>query len=150
MASTKLKSSTAELLGKLYKNAQMGREALLGLLPKVNDVSFKSDLTLQLNGYEQLTEKINHLLQLAHEPSENDSLMQKVGAKVGCAMNTLLDSSVNHIADMVLQGSTMGMSDTIKLIREYENTNASEASLALAREMVSFEEQNIERLKVYL
>ena len=76
--------------------------------------------------------------------------MQKVGAKVGCAMNTLLDSSVSHIADMVLQGSTMGMSDTIKLIREYENTNASEASLALAREMVSFEEQNIERLKAYL
>jgi hypothetical protein len=51
---------------------------------------------------------------------------------------------------MVIQGSTMGMNDTIKLMREFENTGASEVSLSLARDIVGFEEQNIERMKAYL
>ena len=44
----------------------------------------------------------------------------------------------------------MGINDTVKLLRKYENTDASEAALSLARDMVSFEQENIERMKAFL
>jgi hypothetical protein len=71
-------------------------------------------------------------------------------AKVSTAMETLMDSSISHLADMVIQGSTMNMNETIKLLREYENSDTSEASLSLVRDIIGFEEQNIERMKAYL
>jgi hypothetical protein len=71
-------------------------------------------------------------------------------AKVGVAMSTLTDASTSHLADMVIQGSTMDMNESIKLLREFENTDASEGSLALVRDIIAFEEKNIEQLKGYL
>ena len=152
MATAKTKSSTLELLERMFKNVKMGSDSIISLLAKVQneDVKFKSDLTLQLNGYESLVNRINGLLREAGEEALEDGLMTKMTAKVGAAMGTIMDSSVSHMADMLIQGSTTNQNDTIKLIREFENTTASEGSLALAREIVKLEEENITRMKAYL
>lgn len=152
MATAKTMSATAEMLEKLYKNVKMGADSITALLPKIEseDAKFKSDLTMQLSGYEELATRINTILREAGEQPREDSLMTKMSAKMGTAMNTLMDDSVSHIADMIIQGSTMGITDTIKVLREYENTSASEKSLALARDIIKFEEQNVERMKAYL
>lgn len=152
METAKLKNATAELLDRLYKNVKMGSDSIISLLPKVEseDSKFKSDLTLQLNGYESLAHRINGLRREAGEEALEDTMINKMTAKVSTAMGTLMDSSVHHIADMMVKGSTMNVTETIKLIREFENTTASEGSLALARDIVKFEEENIERMKAYL
>jgi hypothetical protein len=51
---------------------------------------------------------------------------------------------------MVAEGSTMGITDGIKLLRDYENTDVSEYALKLAREVIEFEERNLERAKKYI
>ena len=152
MATAKLKTTTAELLDRLYKNVKMGSDLIISLLPRVEseDSKFKSDLTLQLSGYESLAQRINGLRREAGEQALEDTMMNKMTAKVSTAMATLMDSSVSHMADMLLKGSTANITDTIKLIREFENTTASEGSLALARDTVKLEEQNVERMKAYL
>lgn len=152
MSTAKTRSATAEMLEKLYKNVKMGADSIVALLPKIKseDTAFKSDLTVQHSCYEDFATRINDILSKAGEEAKEDSMMTKMSAKMGTTMNTLMDDSVSHIADMIIQGSTMGVTDTIKLLREYENTSASEASLALAREIVKFEEENIERMKSYL
>lgn len=152
MATAKLKSTTAELLDRLYKNVKMGSDSIVSLLPRVEseDSKFKSDLTLQLSGYESLAQRINGLCREASEEALEDTMMNKMTAKVSTTMATLMDSSISHMADMIVKGSTMNITDTIKLIREFENTTASEGSLALARDIVKFEEENVERMKAYL
>lgn len=152
MPSVTMKTATAELLQRLYKNLKTGSDSIVSLLPKVNeeDSAFKSDLTLQLDGYEKHANQINSLLCQNGETPEQDKLWNKMSAKVSTTMETLMDSSVGHLADMVIRGSTMNMNETIKLLREYENSDASESSLSLARDVVGFEEQNIERMKAYL
>ena len=152
MATAKLKSTTAELLDRLYKNVKMGSDSIVSLLPKIEseDSKFKSALTLQLSGYESLAHRINGLRREAGEEALEDTMMNKMSAKISTTMATLMDSTINHIADMMIQGSTMNVTDTIKLIREFENTTASEGALALARDIVKFEEENIQRMKAYL
>jgi hypothetical protein len=150
MATVTLKNSTVELLSKLHKNMSMGKDSTLDLLEKVRDPKLKSDMTHQLNGYEGFLGKINEHLQAIGEQAKEESLLTKMSAKVGTTFNTLMDDSPSHIADMMIQGSTMGMTDTTKLLRDYESTDASEATLSLARAIIKFEEENIERMKKHL
>ena len=152
MSTAILKSSTVELLEHLYKNIRMGADSVMPLLPKLDReaTGLKSDLRVQLDGYEKFTNRINTLLREGGEKSESDTLWNKMSAKVGVAMSTLTNASTSHLADMVIQGSTANMNESIKLLREFENTDASEASLALVRDIIGFEEQNVEQLKRYL
>jgi tRNA A22 N-methylase len=46
--------------------------------------------------------------------------------------------------------STMGITDNIRLVRDYENSNCKESALSLARSVVSFQEQAVERTKGFL
>jgi hypothetical protein len=147
---TATKNSTVELLNKLFKNMNMGKDSTLDLLAKVEDSALKSDMTLQLNGYEGMLKKINEHLQATGASVKEENLMSKISSKVGTTMGTLMDDSPSHIADMMIQGSTMGMTDTTKVLRDYENTDASEAALAICRSIIKFEEENIERMKKHL
>ena len=150
MATATVKNSTVELLSKLHKNMNMGKDSTLDLLEKVRDPQLKSDMTQQLNGYEGFLNKINEHLQATGEQAKAESLLTKMSTKVGTTFNTLMDDSPSPIADMMIQGSTMGMTDTTKLLRDYESTDASEATLSLARAIIKFEEENIERMKKHL
>jgi hypothetical protein len=152
MSSAMLKSSTVELLEHLHKNVRMGADSIMALLPKLDReaMSLKSDLTVQLDGYEKFSNRINTLLREDGEKTEGDSLWNKMSAKVGVTMSTLTDTTMSHLADMVIQGSTMNMNESIQLLRKFENTDASEAALSLIRDIIGFEERNIEQLKGYL
>jgi hypothetical protein len=147
-----LKSATVELLERLHKNIRMGADSIVALLPKLDKeaTGLRSDLTVQLDGYEKFSSRINTLLREDGEKTEGDSLWNKMTAKVGVTMSTLTDTTMSHLADMVIQGSTMDMNESIKLLREFENTDASEAALSLVRDIIGFEERNIEQLKGYL
>jgi len=65
-------------------------------------------------------------------------------------MNTMMDSSDSHLAQLIAEGSTMGITDSIKLLRDYENTDVSEEALSLVRDIIKFEENNLEKAKSYI
>ena len=152
MSSATLKSATAELLERLHKTVRMGADSTMALLPKPDKeaTGLKSELSVRLDGYEKFTDRISALAREGGEQALNDSLWNKMTAKAGVAMSTLTDTSPSHLASMVIEGATMAMNDSIKLLREFENTGASEASLALVRDVIAFEEKNIDQFKGYL
>ena len=140
----------AELLEQLYKNVKMGSDSIIKLLGKVSDGKFKTDLTDQLNGYESLAAKAKSRLKEMGAEAKEENPMIKLWSSIGMAVSTMTDSSDSHIAQMVAEGSNMGVTDSIKLLREYENTNVSEGALKLVREVIDFEEKNLERAKSYI
>ncbi len=140
----------AEMLEQLYKNVKMGSDSIVKLLPKVSDGKFKTDLTDQLNGYESLAAKAKKRLKEMGAEAKEENPMIKLWSSIGMTMSTLTDSTDSHIAQMVAEGSTMGVTDGIKLLRDYENTNVSESALKLVREVIEFEEKNLERAKSYI
>ena len=42
-----------DFLGEIYKNAKMGADSIINLLPKVKDDGMRSAMTMQLDGYER-------------------------------------------------------------------------------------------------
>ena len=148
MEQTKTKNS--EMLEQLYKNVKMGSDSIIKLMPKASDSQFKTDLTEQLNGYEQFASRARNMLHEAGCEPKNENPITKMWASLGMTMNTLTDSSDSHLAQMVVEGSTMGVTDTIKVLREFENTDVSEDALSLARDIIKFEEKNIENMKSHI
>ena len=143
-------TSQAEILAKLYKNMKMGVESVTKLLPKVHDGEFKSRLTDQLDGYEEFASKAKTMLCQMGETAKDEKPMVKFWSSVGIAMNTMIDASSSHIAEMIIEGSTMGITDTTKIINEYENNPECKDAVDLARDIVKFEQNNIEIMKNYL
>lgn len=140
----------AELLDQLYKNVKMGSDSIVKLLGKVSDSKFKTDLTDQLNGYESFAAKAKSRLKDMGAEAKEENVMIKLWSSIGMTMSTLTDSTDSHIAQMVAEGSNMGITDGIKLLRDYENTNVSEDALKLVRDVIKFEERNLERAKSYI
>ena len=150
MSEQNSKRVTKEFLDSLYKNVKMGADSIIDLMPKVKDNGMREEMTAELERYEKFAKGIRDILFKAGDEPKEESFMAKAMTKMGIEMNTMMDSTTSHIADMMIQGATMGVTDTTKLIREYENTACSEEALALARETVKYEEESIERLKKFL
>ena len=141
---------TAEFLEKLYKNVKMGSESLIALMPKAKDQKLRTDMSVQLGKYEKFATSISKaLFDLGREPKE-ENIVTKASAKIGIAMNTIIDSTSSHLAQMITEGSNMGIDSTIKQLREYENQPVSEQSMKIAREFIEFEEKNVETMRAYL
>lgn len=63
-------------------------------------------------------------------------------------IQTLRDQSPSHISEMMIQGSTMGVIDATKKLREY--TNAEPKIRNLMEGLKSMEENNIDQLQKFL
>ena len=143
-------TATKSFLDELYKNVKMGADSIIDLMPKVSDRGLREEMTSELEHYEGFAKEIRAILFEDGEEPKEESFMEKLGVKMGVMMNTMMDDTTSHIAEMMIQGATMGITATTKLIRENENTPCSEEALALARRTVEYEEASIERLKDFL
>ena len=73
--------------------------------------------------------------------------MTRMSAKWGAMMNTVRDSTSAHIAEMLVEGATMGVNDLLRQLREAENTTVSESALRLARDLCAYEEKIVNDMR---
>ena len=70
----------------------------------------------------------------------------KMGAKMGMVMNTMLDTTTSHLAEMMINGATMGIIDLEKKLNDGGDGEAER----LARDVLRFEKETAERLSTFL
>ena len=143
-------AATLKLLEAMYKNVKMGADSIIDIMPKVGDENMRSELTSELERYEKFAKEIETSILNMGEEAKDQGIMAKLGTKMSVAMNTMMDSTTSHIAEMMIQGGTMGITDATKLLREYEDTSCSEEALDIARRIIKYEEETVERLKKFL
>lgn len=131
-----------------YRNAQMGRESINMVISKVEDDELALDLNRQACRFVQLEDKVRKAYQKEQEQPPEESLMEKTMLWGGIQMNTLLNASTEHLADMMIQGNTKGITELMKTVKA--NKSVQKEYYELAQEIMDFEEKNIEKLKAYL
>lgn len=145
----------AELYQEIYKNVKMGAESLTDMIARVDTGDLKTELGVELAQYESLAHQAKTaLLGMGVTPKE-ENFVTRVSAKAGVMMNTMLDATPSHIAQMVIEGSTMGTTDLIRKLNEYRceadgTDKESHEVVRLARRTVAFEEDCIKKMKAYL
>ena len=97
-----------ELLQYVHETAEMGIEGLNSLDGQVRDDSLRRVLSQQGAEYRQIADQAERLLRSLGEEPRDPGLLAKVSAEVMSTFKTLADPSASNIAEMVIQGNTMG------------------------------------------
>jgi len=137
------------MLNHIYQNSQMGVGTIEKLMDISKDTHFKSFLKGQYNGYKEIHEKAKDLLNKNGYDEKSLNAFEKIRTSLMINMQTLTDKSSSHIAEMLIIGSNMGVTDAIKNIKKYKkNTNPD--IINLMEKLKTFEEENIASLKEFL
>lgn len=137
-----------DVLDELNKGACMGRDAIHFILDKVSDSALRKELNTQYKKYKEITDKIAKLYPeySKKEPHETNA-MNKAMTWFGIEMNTMMDKSTSKIAELLLQGTNMGIIEGRKLL----NNNATDDEVNdLLEEYVDMQENAVENLKNFL
>ena len=135
------------LLQELYKNTTMGGDSLVDLMDKTENPEMKTEMTRELEKYREFSNRAEKLLNERGLKPEEPGIMAKAGSKIGMAFNTMLDTTTSHIAEMMINGATMGIINIEKQLNE----NAPDGKArALAEDILKFEKSTAENLARFL
>lgn len=138
---------SADFAGELYRGAKIGVESIDALLDKTNG-KMKEELVREQGEYNKFGQKALEFMSRNRIKPKSDGKLQDMMAKIGVQMNTAVDSTPSHIADILIQGNSMGIVGITKTRNRHENACGELCSLA--DELIEMQQNNIERLKEYL
>lgn len=142
--------NTKQILQSVYKCGKMGSDSSVNLMKKVTSDELKSDMTSVLNGYQKFaTNSAEQLRSIGEDPKEESPITQ-IGAKIGMAMNTMMDSSPSHIAEMVIQGANMGITELQGVLNRFEGVPCDDTAVDMVKGSIRYNEKVIEDMKKYL
>ena len=142
-------NANAELLNFVYQNSQMGVDSLQQLLDIVKKEDFKEYLEKQLVGYEEFHKQAKEKLNANNLDEKGLNTFEKVRTYLMINVQTMMNKTDSHIAEMLVIGSNMGIVDAIKKINAYKE-DAEKDIVELMENLLRFEEKNVEKLKSYL
>ena len=137
------------MLNDIYKNSQMGRKTLEEITEITEDPDFLQVLQKHRDWYTGINDEASLLLRSYGEEPKGPGMWDDVSASLMIKVNTLTDRSPSHLAQMLIQGSAMGIVDIQKELNQ-QGTQADLDILKLAKKLVDGEEKNVETLKKFL
>lgn len=136
------KNDNLNMLEAIVQNTEMGKNTLDQLVPMAEDEQFKAELLRQLN------QEAHAAIDACGGSAQGQSAMAKLNTKVSIGMKTITDKSTRNLAEMLTQGSGMGVVDCIKSQKDYPD--AAPGSKRLMQKLQDFEEDNRLKLEQYL
>lgn len=143
-------NATVELLSEMHRNVTMGSENLVSVIPMIKDKFLLSNVTNQIEEYASLQRECEKQLRKHSVEPKETSLMKKMMARGGIAMNTMFDSSDSHIAEMIEKGTRMGLEALEKKHGELENRSCDTDVLSLCGDIEAFERRETKKIKDYI
>ncbi len=135
----------AEFLNLISKNAEMGKVGIDSVMDYTHDERMREALRVQAKEYDKIYAEAVEMLKARNAEIKHVSPMAKIGSEMTSAMKTMTDHSAAKIAEMMIQGSTMGVTKLMKNRGEYDGND--EDILSLSDKLQKTEEQNIKTMK---
>lgn len=139
-----------KMLDTICESADMGRESISQVMEKTEDKNLKKALETQKREYDKIFLEAEGMLQKEGFEAPKASAMAKMQSKVMVGMKTMLtaEDNASAVAEMMIEGSTMGVTKMTRELHEYEGENM--ALRELAERHIQTEQANIEEMKRYL
>ena len=139
---------TTKLIDCAYKNMRMGSFAIDCIIDKIENPRLEELLRKQNDFYLDTTEELEKLsTKLGHKPTDINAFL-KGSSFASIKMKTFMNDETSHIAEMLVQGTTMGITDMIKSQSEFNLKNPE--LLKVTNSIVASEEKFVESLKDFL
>ena len=133
------KKQTEEGLAELYRNVQLAITSIADIMPNLeNDELLKDTLMHQYEIYEQFSARAQILARDLEIELKEPNPMKKAMMWSSIKMSTLTDNSRSHIAEMMAQGTVMGITALLRTQREMKG--GDERIFKLFEELIKQEE----------
>lgn len=143
-----MKPEEVNVYREVQRNAEMAVKAIETLSDKVYEDDFALQISRQAIKYSDIRNRALDKLLEAKAETVHPNALADLALKSGIHLSTLLNTSTSHLAELMIENSSRGITRMCRVL----NHNRVEHSMAaeMARELMDFEEKNIGILKKYL
>lgn len=141
-------NQTHQLLQCIVENARTGADACDQLLSRTDDIEVRRELMLQRQQYQEAARDAETRLYGEGVEPKPKGPMARAGMWMGMQINTMMDRSPSHIADIVIQGATMGVVEMTKARNSYPDADAE--AQGIAANFITRQQEAIDRMKAFL
>lgn len=142
------REDSISMLGEIYEAAEMGVQGSELLRNKSEDSRFSAKLQDYVNKYGEVKEEAARLLSQYGEQPKEAGAMKKTGLWTGVQLNTMIDKTSSHMAEMLIEGSTMGTIQGVK--SKNAHPGADPACTALEDRFLNLQQSYTEDMKKFL
>ena len=139
---------TYKLLQSIVENARTGADACGQLLKKTEDAKMCEELMLEKQHYEQCARDAEKAVSDMGEHPHPKGMAARMGMWMGMEFNTMIDKTSTHIAEMLIEGATMGVVEMTKAKNTFPDAGAH--AQGIASDFIVKQQEAIERLKGFL
>ena len=133
----------------VYKTAQIGLASISNVLEEVEHATLKDELKKEYEGYENFICSLTTFIKENNYELKEVNPMKKAFMWSSIKLNTLTDDSSSHIANLMIKGTVMGITEMQELINA--NSNALEAEIVnFSKELKALMEKYEQDLKKFL
>ena len=141
-------SHEAAVYREIQRNADMAMKAIDTISGKVSDDDLALQISRQAIRYSEFHNEACKQLMEAKAQLYQGNALSEVKLKTGIHYNTMLNTSTGHLAELMIKENHNNILEMEKVLKHHENAGIQ--SVALAKELIDFEEKNIMCLKEYL
>ena len=136
-----------ELLQYIYKTADMGCEGIHAV-EKHAEEKMMTELKRECEEYEHIRGEADQMIRRGGDEPSGTGVMAQMSTEMMSAVQMAMDDSRSKIAEMMIQGTTMGIVKTIRHLKDYEGND--ENARKLGERLLKTQENNVEKMKAYL
>ena len=143
-----MKMRDTELLQYVHKTAEMGIKGLKDVEGQIQEEPLREAVGRQVAEYRKISQEAGDLLRSHGEEPSDVGVMARISSEVMSAAKTFPTASASKIAEMVIQGNTMGITKGTKHLNDYAGDDRQVK--ALAQRLIATEQDNVEQMKQFL
>lgn len=138
-----------KMLEAMTQTADMGRDSLQHILGKTRNSQLSAALEKQRTQYDQTYQAAEQMLRAKGKgPRKIGGAIKLYSHAVSDIKTMTAENKTSKIAEMVIQGSTMGVTEMIKQLHNYHGSDPTLRDLA--QNQIQTQEANMDEMKKFL
>ena len=143
-----LQKNDVDILNTICKNSRMAYDSTKQVIGKCRDKELGEYLKSQKNRYADAFTTARKRLEDAGLSPRSVPVMQSAMAQIGIALKTAVNNDRSHIAELMYDGTNMGIIDIARSVNH--SSHAAQETISLAKDLLSGEEKYADGLRKFL
>ena len=144
-----MQNCNLEFISEVMRNASVALLSIKNVIEKVDHAELRAELRNEYERYDAFIDELKSYMNEKGYEIKDVSKMKKVMMWSAIKMNTAVDDSRTHIAQLMVKGTVMGITELTKMLND-KGCVTDEKAVEFASRLLQLEEEFEENLKNYL
>ena len=138
-----------DFANEIYRNASVALLSISDVLPNADKKVIKEEMKRQYEGYRDYNDELKNYMSEQGYELKDVSMMKKMMMWSAIKMNTAFNGSTSHIAELMIKGTVMGITELTKILNN-SHCVTDDKLKDFAKKLISLQEEYVENLKKFL